>query len=186
MDDRAVVAIQIGREPRSEVVVSTRCHLGLPVVIGVPPILDDGTPFPTTHWLTCPLATTRISRIESGGGVRDADALIASDPDVAARFADAMERYESVRDQLIPDTWDGPRPSGGIAGSSRGVKCLHAQYADTAAGNANPIGEDVASRIEPLGCSTPCVIASVESGETETTDPNGIVALRNPDWVEPV
>ena len=186
MDDRAVVAIQIGREPRSEVVVATRCHLGLPVVIDVPPILDDKTPFPTTHWLTCPLAMTRISRIESDGGVRDADALIASDPDVAARFAHAMERYESVRDQLIPDTWQGPRPSGGVAGSSGGVKCLHAQYADTAAGNANPIGEDVASRIEPLGCLMPCVIASAEGEATEQTATVGTVVVRNPDWVEPV
>ena len=86
MDDRSVVEVQIGRPPRSEVVVSARCHLALPVVIDVPPILEDGTPFPTTHWLTCPLAVLRISRIESNGGVRDADQWIASDPDVAAAF----------------------------------------------------------------------------------------------------
>jgi hypothetical protein len=39
-----------------------RCHLGLPVVIQVPPRLDDGTPFPTLYWLTCPLATTLIAQ----------------------------------------------------------------------------------------------------------------------------
>ena len=33
MDDRSVVEVQIGRPPRSEVVVSARCHLALPVVI---------------------------------------------------------------------------------------------------------------------------------------------------------
>ena len=174
MDDRSVVAIQIDRPPRSEVVVSTRCHLGLPVVIDVPPILDDGTPFPTTHWLTCPLAVLRISRIESEGGVREADRRIASDPDVGDAYADAMRRYEMNRDALLPDGWSGPRPSGGVAGSKGGVKCLHAHYADTAAGNRNPIGEDAACRIEPLGCTVPCVIAGVSGAEP------------NRDWVEPV
>lgn len=173
MDDAAVVEIQIGRPPRSAVVVRTRCHLGLPVVTDVPPILDDGTPFPTTHWLTCPLAVTRISRIEAGGGVKEASDLIASDEDVASAYSAAMARYERTRDAMLPEGWDGPRPTGGVAGSKGGVKCLHAQYADTAAGNDNPIGEIVAERIEPLGCTVPCVVAEASG------------ATANPGWIEP-
>jgi hypothetical protein len=173
MDDRSVVEVQIGRPPRSEVVVSAKCHLDLPVVIDVPPILDDGTPFPTTHWLTCPLAVLRISRIESSGGVREADHLIASDPEIAVAFATAMERYEEERDSRLPDGWTGPTPSGGVAGSKGGVKCLHAQYADTASGSTNPVGEDVASRIEPLSCTEPCVVEG----------PDGPTA--NERWIEP-
>ena len=173
MNDREIVEIQIGRPPRSPVPVRARCHLGLPVVIDVPPILDDGTPFPTSYWLTCPLATIRVSRIESAGGVRAADELIRSDVDVGVAYGDAMHRYATERDSRIPHGWEGPVPSGGIAGSAGGVKCLHAQYADTAAGNANPIGEDVASRIEPFGCTMPCVV-----------DVDG-VAVANPGWVEP-
>ncbi|MDK1017088.1 MAG: DUF501 domain-containing protein [Actinomycetota bacterium] len=173
MDDRSVVAIQIGREPRSEVNVRARCHLGLPVVIDVPPILDDGTPFPTTHWLTCPLAVLRISRVESAGGVREADALVASDRGTAEAFTSAMDRYRAYRETLLPAGWRGPAPSGGIGGSQGGVKCLHAQYADTAAGNENPIGADIANRIEPLDCTVVCV----------TTSPEGVTS--NDDWVEP-
>ena len=173
MDDRSVVETQIGRPPRSEVVVSARCHLDLPVVIDVPPILEDGPPFPTTHWLTCPLAVLRISRIESHGGVREADHLIASDRDVASEFAQAMQRYEVARDARLPADWTGPTPSGGVAGSKGGVKCLHAQYADTAAGNINPIGDDVASRIEPLGCTVPCVVEGPDGAE------------KNESWIEP-
>jgi hypothetical protein len=173
MDDRAVVAIQIGRPPRSRVPVRTRCGLGLPVVIDVPPVLDDGTPFPTMHWLTCPLATIRVSRIESVGGVRIADELIRTDADVRAAFGAAMHRYAQERDSLLPEGWRGPVPTGGIAGSSGGVKCLHAQYADTVAGNDNPIGRDIAQRIEPLDCTIPCV-----------TDVDG-VAVANEAWVEP-
>lgn len=173
MDDRSVVEHQIGRPPRSPIDVESRCHLGLPVVIRVPPVLDDGTPFPTTHWLTCPLASLRVSRLESAGGVNDADARIAADPDLAEAFGVAMGRYERERDSLIPDTWNGPLPSGGIAGSRGGVKCLHAQYADTASGHDNPIGSEVAESIEPLDCVVRCVIPA---------DGNWI---RNESWTEP-
>ena len=145
----------------------------MPVVINVPPILDDGTPFPTTHWLTCPLATIRISRIESAGGVRAADELIRTDPVTREAFSAAMARYERTRNSLLPGEWDGPMPSGGIAGSSGGVKCLHAQYADTAVGNDNPIGSDIARQVEPLVCATTCVV-EIDGA-----------AIANPDWVEP-
>lgn len=173
MDDHATVAVQIGRPPRSAVTVEARCHLGLPVVTLVPPILDDGTPFPTTHWLTCPLATVRIARIEAAGGVKDADADIATDPVLAGRYRDAMARYERERGALLPPGHDGPAPAGGVAGSRWGVKCLHAHYADHAAGNDNPIGERVAARIEPLDCAVGCV-----------TDSDG-TAVVNPRWTEP-
>lgn len=174
MDDRSLVGVQIGRPPRSPVVVTTRCHLGLPVVTEVPPLLDDGTPFPTRFWLSCPLAVTRISRIESVGGVRDADARIAADPDLAERHATAMARYGRDRDALIPPDHTGPIPDGGVAGSAGAVKCLHAHYADHAAGNDNPIGDTVAATIEPLDCEAPCVVDIDDH------------ATRNPSWTEPV
>lgn len=173
MDDRSIVEIQIGRPPRSSVHVEARCHLGLPVVIEVPPILDDGTPFPTLHWLTCPLATVRISRLEAAGGVKAADEDIAADADLEAAWASAMERYRVQREARTPSGWAGPVPTGGIAGSRGGVKCLHAQYADSVAGNENPIGERVRSEVDPLDCPVPCVVE------------RGAAAVPNADWVEP-
>lgn len=173
MNDRDVVAAQIGRPPRSAVDVAARCHLGLPVVIVVPPHLDDGTPFPTLYWLTCPLAVRRISRVESAGGVRAAEERVATDPSVAARHEAATVRYRAERDRrLAPDAPDN-RPSGGVAGTRSGIKCLHAHYADYAAGNDNPTGEQTAAAIEPLDCAVAC-IAEFEGG-----------AARNPEWVEP-
>ncbi|HSF84617.1 MAG TPA: DUF501 domain-containing protein [Acidimicrobiia bacterium] len=173
MDDRGIVAAQLGREPRSTVEVVARCHLGVPVVIAVPPHLDDGTPFPTRYWLTCPLATRRIGRIESRGGVRAAEDRIAADPALAERFAAANDRYQRERDTLIGDDAPPHVPSGGVGGTQYGVKCLHAHYADFAAGNDNPVGEHTASEIEPLDCRTPCV-AEIEG-----------VVRRDPDWREP-
>jgi hypothetical protein len=173
MDDRRIVAAQIDREPRSVVDVVDRCHLGMPVVIRVPPHLDDGTPFPTTYWLTCPLATRRIGRLEAAGGVKDADSRIAADPALGAAYRCAMDRYERDRGALIAQDASLHRPSGGVGGSHGGVKCLHAHYADHAAGNENPIGAMAAGSVEPLDCSIECV-AEVDG-----------VVVRNPDWLEP-
>jgi hypothetical protein len=172
MGDREVVAAQLGRPLRSEADVVVRCHLEVPVVTRVPPRLDDGTPFPTRYWLSCPLAVVRIDRIEAAGGVASMDQRRLSDPAFGGRLVAAHERYRNERDAaLVLDA--GPRPSGGIAGSNRGVKCLHAHYADHAAGNDNPVGEWVADQIEPLDCTTPCIVAT----------PEGV--LRNPEWSEP-
>jgi hypothetical protein len=74
---------------------------------------------------------------------------------------------------LLPVGMTGHRPSGGVGGSSGGVKCLHAHYADFAAGNDNPIGRDLHDVIGEPRCQMPCV--AIVDGELQ----------RNPDWREP-
>lgn len=173
MNDASVVEVQLGRPPRSPVEVVARCHLGLPVVIAVPPLLDDGTPFPTRYWLTCPLAVRRIGRIESTGGVRTAEALLADDATLSARHLRAMDDYAAERDALIPAEHDGPLPTGGVGGARAGVKCLHAHYAYSVAGGDNPVGEWVRPQVDPLDCTARCV--ADDGAETSW----------NPEWVEP-
>ena len=172
MDDAAVVAVQIGRPLRSSTDVVVRCHLGLPVVTRVPPLLDDGTPFPTTFWLSCPLATRRIGRIEAAGGVKAMERRAGADPEFGAELEAAHARYRSDREALLPDNAERV-PSGGVAGARTGVKCLHAHYADHAAGNQNPVGAVTAPWVEPLDCATGCVV-EVGSGVES-----------NSRWVEP-
>ena len=172
MDDRSVVEAQLERPTRSEADVVVRCHLGLPVVTRVPPILEDKTPFPTRLWLTCPLANRRVGRLESAGGVAAMERRAMRDPVFGALLEEAHLRYATEREQATQPDAD-PRPSGGVGGARAGVKCLHAHYADFAAGNANPIGEVTAPWVEPLDCDLPCVVAG-----------DGIAA-RNPRWREP-
>src|SRR3972149_690119 len=148
MNDRDVMAVQIGRPLRSPAEVVVRCHLDLPVVSRVPPFLDDGTPFPTTYWLPCPLAVRRIGRIEATGGVVEMEDRAARDPEFGERLSAAHARYGAERDAL-GGAADGPPPTGGVGGARRGVKCLHAHYADFAVGHDNPVGEETAHRIEP-------------------------------------
>lgn len=173
MDDQQVVAAQLERPLRATIEVVGRCPLGLPVTVSVPPVLDDGTPFPTRYWLSCPLARTRVGRLESAGGVKAMERWVESDPAVEARFRSAAARYAAERDGLVSKE-AAHRPSGGVAGSERGVKCLHAHYADHQAGNDNPIGETVAPWIEPLDCVIPCVVEDAQSG-----------TIRNRAWREP-
>lgn len=170
-DDAKVLELQIGRPPRATSTVLRRCSLGLPIVAEVPPILDTGEPFPTRYWLTCPLARRRIARLESEGGVRKMQARVESDPVFAGRLETAQERYRRERDALVREG-AAPRPAGGVGGSSGGVKCLHAHYADHAVGNDNPVGVDVARAIGEPRCTVPCV---------HETD-GGFD--RNPDWRE--
>lgn len=172
MDDAAVLAVQIGRPLRSGADVVARCHLGLPVVTRVPPVLDDGTPFPTTYWLSCPLAVRRIGRIESAGGVQAMERKAAADGVFGAALERAHERYRNDRDALVPDGAE-HRPSGGVAGVRIGVKCLHAHYADHAAGNENPVGAVTAPWVEPLDCSVGCVMDGDDG------------PVHNTSWIEP-
>jgi uncharacterized protein len=168
VSERATLEAQIGRPLRADSEVVARCPLGLPVVISVPPVLDDHTPFPTRYWLTCPLATIRIGRIESIGGVRRLEAWIDEEPARRTALDQAHRRYATERDAALPPETT-HRPTGGVAGSTAGIKCLHAHYADHAAGNENPVGSVVAPLVEPLDCTQPCVI----DGQ------------RNPHWPEP-
>lgn len=155
--DREVIQVQIGRRLRADSDVVSRCHLGLPVVIRVPPILEDGTPFPTLYWLTCPLARTRIGRLEGAGGVKRMEAKAESDSEFGNDLAAAHAEYASERDRLVAEGTD-PAPSGGVGGTTEGVKCLHAHYAHTRAGGENPVGALVDEWIRPLDCEVRCVV----------------------------
>lgn len=172
IDDQAVATVQLDRPLRASGEVVARCPLGMPVVMKVPPLLDDGTPFPTLYWLTCPLALRRIGRLESVGGVKQMERLVESDSRLSDALARRHESYATERDALVPDGAS-LRPEGGVAGLGRGIKCLHAHYADHAAGGANPVGELVAPWVEPLDCESACVIG------------DGTDVRRNPKWREP-
>ena len=136
------VAGLLGRRPRApfEVVVTDRA--GAPVVIRNGPIQDDGTPMPTRFWLVGASERQAVSRLESEGGVRAAEADV--DP---GELADAHRRYAAERDAALPPGWSGPRPSGGVGGTRLGVKCLHAHYAWYLAGGEDPVGRWVADRL---------------------------------------
>jgi hypothetical protein len=141
-DDEARVRQLLGRPPQGAYQVVVRSADGDPIVLRNAPILDDGTPMPTRYWLIGPHEVLTISRMESLGAVKLAEAQVD-----AAAVADAHRRYAIERDAAMPPDHVGPRPSGGVAGTRVGVKCLHAHYAWYLAGGDDAVGAWVAEQI---------------------------------------
>ncbi len=158
-DDFATVGEQLGRTPRGTRAVAHRCPCGLPDVVETTPRLADGSPFPTLYYLTCPRAVAVCSRLESTGLMKEMNARLAADPDLARRYRAAHEDYLARRAKLgeVPE----------IAGVSAGgmparVKCLHALlgHALAAGPGVNPLGDETRERAEPWWTGGPCVPAA--------------------------
>jgi uncharacterized protein len=133
--DVAALTVLLGRAPRGTFEIVVRDAAGAPVVIRNAPLLDDGTPMPTRFWLVGAQACDDVSRLEAAGGVRQAESAV--DP---VALAAAHDRYGAERDAALPPGHAGPRPAGGVGGTRRGVKCLHAHYAWHLAGGDDPVG----------------------------------------------
>jgi len=144
--DLSIVRDQLGREPTVSFSVVARCPGGHPLVIRNAPIDQDGHPFPTLFWLTCPLAVKAAAHLESEGWIGRWNARAEKDEALATALATAHEDYARERSRGFPQAL----ASGGVGGASRGVKCLHAHYANHVGGGRDPIGAWVAGEIEPV------------------------------------
>jgi CTP:molybdopterin cytidylyltransferase MocA len=142
--DRDAVRALLGREPLAPFEVVVRRPGGAPIVIRNAPLLPDGRPMPTRYWLVDPELNKEIGRLESTGGVDEAERAVD-----AAELAAAHARYAAERDAALPDGHTGPAPSGGVGGTRTGVKCLHAHYAHLLATGDDPVGRWVAERLPP-------------------------------------
>ena len=153
--DEAAVAEQLGRPPRGVAGVAWRCPCGKPAVVATHPRLPDGTPFPTTYYLTCPRAVAACSTLEAQGMMADMSARLESDPPLRAAYLAAHKAYLADRAVLgeVPE----------IAGTSAGgmpnrVKCLHvlAAHALAAGAGVNPLGDEALAALGDFW-STPCL-----------------------------
>jgi hypothetical protein len=148
--DRAVVTELIGRPLRGECEVAVRNAAGAPVVIRNAPNLADGTPMPTLYWLVGRAEHDAVSRLEAAGGVRQAGQEVAPDAIAEAHERYRLEREDAARRARV-DGGSGRvpahQPTGGVGGTRRGVKCLHAHLAWYLAGGDDPVGEWTADRL---------------------------------------
>ncbi len=142
-DDIAAVTELIGRVPQGDFRVIVRSTTGAPVVLMNAPLLADGTPMPTLYWLVGEQEVLAVSQLEADGAVDRVEELLGLE------VIDAIHQtYMATRDALIPDSYVGHRPSGGVGGTRRGVKCLHAHFANWLAGNDDAVGEWVAQQLD--------------------------------------
>ena len=92
--DVAAIAAQLGRAPRSIHEIGHRCPCGNPDVVTTEPRLDDGTPFPTTFYLTCPRAAGMIGTLEASGLMKEMSARLEEDADLAAAVAKSQKLFD--------------------------------------------------------------------------------------------
>ena len=151
MDDREIVARQLGRRPRAFRRVAVRCPYGRPAVTEQSPFDERGEPFPTMFYVTCPHLVTELSRMEADGGVERWTRETESDPELAR----SLERAHAEQRQLRPEL------PGGVAGATRtgSVKCLHAHAAFALARPGYELGDRMLAELDGLwpdgGCCTP-------------------------------
>ncbi|MCP4226980.1 MAG: DUF501 domain-containing protein [Actinomycetia bacterium] len=146
--DYEAVKRLLGRDPQGSFEIVLRRDDGSPVVLANGPLLDGGRPMPTRYWLADRQLVKAIGQLESGGGVKAAE----SEVDPAALQA-AHDAYAAARDQLIDATHHGPRPSGGVGGTRKGVKCLHAHYANFLMGADDPVGDWIQAHLVGRGAA---------------------------------
>jgi hypothetical protein len=153
--DEAIIRAQLQGPPRGVAGIAYRCPCGKPAVVLTRPRLDDGTPFPTLYYLTCPRAVAACSALESQGLMAQMTQRLSDDRDLAQAYRQAHDHYLEDREQLesVPE----------ITGISAGgmpdrVKCLHALVAHSlAAGEGlNPLGDE-ALREVGMFWSRPCL-----------------------------
>lgn len=147
-EDQRIVERQLARQARGVAAVAHRCPCGRPDVVLTRPRLEDGTPFPTLCYATCPRLTAALSTLEASGLMRDFTTRLAIDPEAAAGYRRAHEAYLARRQALgvVPE----------LAGVSAGgmpyrVKCLHvlAAHALAAGPGENLFGDEVLAALPP-------------------------------------
>jgi hypothetical protein len=154
-DERAVAA-QLGRLPRGIHEIGHRCPCTLPDVVTTEPRLPDGTPFPTTYYLTCPRAASRIGTLEGGGLMKEMQDRLGTDPELAAAYRNAHERYLAARAELGHVAEIEGISAGGMPDR---VKCLHVLAGQSLAQGrgVNPLGDEVLDALGAWWESGPCV-----------------------------
>ncbi|MCF6526128.1 DUF501 domain-containing protein [Streptomyces sp. JJ36] len=157
--DVAAFQAQLGRPPRGLRAIAHRCPCGRPDVVETAPRLEDGTPFPTTYYLTCPRAASAIGTLEAEGVMKEMSERLHRDPELAAAYRAAHEDYLARRDaiEVLPGF-----PSAG--GMPDRVKCLHVLVAHALAAGpgVNPLGDEALALLPEWWRKGPCVIPEPE------------------------
>ncbi|WP_235954107.1 DUF501 domain-containing protein [Actinomyces faecalis] len=138
--DLEALGEQLGRVPRGVVGIAARCVCGRPTVVRTAPRLPDGSPFPTSYYLTHPAAVKGCSTLEAEHLMEDYNARLGEDPELAAAYARAHEDYLARRAELgSVEEIDGVS----AGGMPTRVKCLHALlgHALAAGPGVNPVGD---------------------------------------------
>jgi hypothetical protein len=159
--DEAIIRAQLKRRPRGIDSIGHRCPCGNPDVVTTEPRLPNGTPFPTTFYLTCPRAASRIGTLEGDHVMKQMQDRLGTDEELAGAYRSAHERYLEARAEVgeragmvVPEI-DGIS-AGGMPDR---VKCLHVLAGQSLAmgRGVNPLGDEVLDALGDWWAQGPCV-----------------------------
>ena len=156
-EDLAAVELQLGREPRGVVEVAWRCPCGKPGVVKTEPRLPNGTPFPTTYYLTCPRAASATSTLEASGLMAEMTKRLKTDEELATAYQCAHESYLADREALgHVEEIDGIT----AGGMPTRVKCLHVLVGHALAKGpgVTPLGDEAVAKLGEFW-TNPCLEA---------------------------
>jgi uncharacterized protein len=164
MDDRSVVAAQLGRPPRALRGVAVRCPFGRPAVTEQEPYDPSGEPFPTTYYLTCPHLVAAVARIEAAGGVERWTEAVDRHPELAGSLERATNEQRAIRRGLAAGRVgrdEGASLELGIGGASSPprLKCLHAHVAYALARPGYLLGDRIVAEIGSVWPAEKCCSA---------------------------
>lgn len=173
--DLDVLSRQLGRPVRDVVAIPARCVCGNPLVAATAPRLSNGTPFPTTFYLTHPVITSAVSRLEASGLMAEMNDRLTADPDLAASYRRAHEAYLAARAEIGRRAGTGAVPE--IDGVSAGgmptrVKCLHVLVGQSLAlgPGVNPLGDEAIEAIAEWWTADRCFCDGAWDTEGATPD----------------
>jgi hypothetical protein len=134
--------------------IAHRCGCGLPDVVETHPRLEDGTPFPTLYYLTCPRAASLIGTLESSGLMKEMTDRLETDPELKAKYEAAAADYVGRRDQA--EVLENVPAQGGMPTR---VKCLHVLvgHALAVGPGVNPFGDEALALLDDWSRKGPCV-----------------------------
>ena len=181
--DLDVISRQLGRPARDVVEVPARCVCGNPLVAATAPRLSNGTPFPTTFYLTHPVVTSAVSRLEAAGVMNEMNDRLAADSELAAAYRGAHEAYLAERRRVGERAGTGTVPE--IDGVSAGgmperVKCLHVLVGQALAmgPGVNVLGDEAIERIAEWWTRDRCYCTG--AWDTESPAPSRDLSRHGP------
>lgn len=175
--DLDTLSRQLNRPVRDVVEIGARCICGNPLVATTAPRLSSGIPFPTTYYLTHPVITSAVSRLEAAGLMIQMNEELGHNEELAKAYEQAHLEYLAVRDAIGERSGTGAVPE--ISGVSAGgmptrVKCLHVLVGHSLAAGpgVNPLGDRAIEDISEWWTKDKCYCAGAwdVQGETPSQD----------------
>ncbi|AKI98085.1 DUF501 domain-containing protein [Kosmotoga pacifica] len=171
--EKKIVEQQLGREVKNNFTVVKKCRWGYPQCIQSS-LITEGKPFPTLFWLTCPLLSKEVSRLEEKGWIKRFEENLQNSEELFQRYLKAHRATIELKASLVKannlKNWQKEALLGrGIGGikNLKTVKCLHLQLANYLSGIKNPIGESVWKMLSIKECNEDNVLCKTLEGDNE-------------------